>query len=233
MKRILAIVLCALMLMTAAVAEQEMQAWGVTVSNISVSIQGETVNLSPTLQIETGRDASGCWAQLAVLLGDEAVLTGQVEYVGDTLFGSVDGAEDALLIEGAELFLNQYNLTGAQVRAYADALYNLLATGTDVLSAGIDPKAGALEIQMTGESAADFTFTVEDAGISAHLDWAVRENELPYDLSAKNVCRYTFREMTPGDGTDIPEAVNAALNRLAGDESLRELMELLSGMVSV
>lgn len=233
MKKMIAILMCMLMLLGSALAEQEMQAWTITVDNITVNYKGETIEMNPTLLINTGRDAAGCWAQVSVMLNGSAALAGQVEYVGDTLFGSVDGAKDALLVEGADLFLNQYGLSAAQAQDYAGALFGMLSTGVAPMTKNPDPKTNHFDFQVTGENEVDVAFNYNSFKASAHIAWERAENKLPYDLSEKNVCRYTFREMFPGDGTDIPEVVNAALDVLSADDSIRELTELLSVRVAM
>jgi len=52
---------------------------------------------------------------------------------------------------------------------------------------------------------------------------------IPFDLSQKNACTYTYREMYPGEGTDILDAALSALANLMADESLQEIFELVYG----
>ena len=234
MKKFLAILLCTLMLMGSAMAGNKNDAWTVDVSNLTVTHKGETVALSPTFSIQTGRDVSGCWAQIAMLLDEATILTGQLEYgLNDTLFFSVDGAKDALLVEGADLFLNQFGLTGAQATSYIYTVLNILDVGAYVPNGDENIKPGSLDAQIIGENAVALTLTHGETSLSAQLVWEDIEPVLPYDLSGKNVCRYTFREMFPGDGTDLPEVITAALAQLSADESIRGLMELFSGKVSL
>lgn len=231
MKKILAILMCAMMLLGGALAEQEMQAWTITVDEITITYKGETIEMNPSLLVNTGKDAAGCWAQVSVMLDDAVVLAGQAEYVGDTLFGSVDGAKDALLVEGAELFLNQFGLSGAQAKAYIDALFHMMNTG--VAPKVVNPDTDHFDVQLVGENEVEIAFTSDALKGSARMAWERAENKLPYDLSEKNVCRYTFREMFPGDGTDIPETVMNAMQAFAADASVQALMELFSGTISM
>lgn len=234
MKKILAILLCAILLMSGAMAGNVKDAWTVDVSEITVTRKGETVALSPTLKVQIGRDINGCWVQAAVLLDEATVFTGQMEYgYNNTLLFSTDGANDVLLVEGADLFMNQFGLTIEKARSYVYALMNILDTGAYVPNGDENITPGSLEAQPTGENAAIVTLTHGETSVSARLIWEETEFVLPYDLSGKNPCRYTFREMFPGDGTDLPEVVNAALNILSADDSVRELMDLLSGRVAM
>lgn len=234
MKKLLAILLCAMLLMTGAMAGNKKDAWAVDVSNITVTHKGETVTLFPTLKVQIGRDINGCWTQIAVLQDEATVLTGQMEYgYNNTLLFSVDGANDVLLVEGADLFLNQFGLPLEKVRSYVYALMNILDAGAYIPNGDENIKPGSLEAQVTGENAAIVTLTRGETSLSAQLVWEEIEPVLPYDLNSKNPCRYTFREMFPGEGTDIPEVVNAALSELSADDSVRELTDLLSGRVAM
>ena len=58
-------------------------------------------------------------------------------------------------------------------------------------------------------------------------------DDIPFDLSQKNACTYTYREMYPGEGTDILSAAQSALANLMADESLQEVMELLTGAQAI
>lgn len=234
MKKILAILLCAMLLMSGALAGNKKDAWAVDVSNIIVTHKGETVALSPTLKVQIGRDINGCWAQAAVLLDEATLLTGQMEYgYNDTLVFSADGANDLLLVEGAELFMNQFGLSLEKVRSYVYTVMNILDAGAYIYNGDENIMPGSVDAQVIGENAVVLTLTHDETVVSAQLVWEEIEPVLPYDLNQKNPCRYTFREMFPGDGTDLPETVNAALAPLYEDESVRALMELFSGVVSM
>lgn len=234
MKKILAMILCALLMMSSAMAGNVKDAWTVDVSNITVTHKGETVALSPTLKVQLGRDINGCWAQVAVLLDETTVLTGQMEYgYNDTLLFSADGANDLLLVEGADLFMDQFGLPLEKARSYVYTLMDILDAGAYTPNGDENITPGSVDAQVIGENAVILTLSHGETVLSAQLVWEDIEPVLPYDLSEKNPCRYTFREMFPGDGTDIPEVVNAALDVLSADDSIRELTELLSVRVAM
>ena len=88
------------------------------------------------------------------------------------------------------------------------------------------------------EALGDGSYRIEETtsvGVSVGLTVSCTPyaDGIPFDLSQKNACTYTYREMYPGEGTDILDAALSALANLMADESLQEVMELLTGAQAI
>lgn len=228
MKKILALILCALMLLGGAVAETAENAWRITVDEIVTTLaDGQILPLNPALEIFVGQDSAGAMAQIAVKLNGENAAALQLEYVGDTITASADGANDVLVINDAEMFFNQYEMTGEDVRGMLGVFFDAMPALGETLSTAED--APGMTVEMLAENSARITIDLEDYFFSLRLTWEAVPAK-PFDLSGKNPVRYTFREMFPGDGTDIPDALSASLMNLMADESVQKYFSVLSEM---
>ena len=235
-KKWLSALLCALMIASCAAAEEADTAWRLAVEDVQVTYGGETVNLDLSLEALIGRENGGYWLQLSVLQSGESVLAAQAQYANDTLAATVGGAEDCLIVNEAGVFFEQYGLSAEAVDRALDEIFAAL---------GADPAAyleresvqDALGTSVSVEALSDSSYRVEVeiAGVAAALtlSWSPWTDGIPFDLSQKNACTYTYREAFPGEGTDILDAAQSALANLMADESLQEVMELLTGAQAI
>lgn len=236
-KKWLSALLCALMIASCAAAEEADTAWRLAVEDVQVSRGGETVNLDLSLEALIGRENGGYWLQLSVLQGGESALSAQAQYANDTLAATVGGAEDCLVVNEAGVFFEQYGLSAELVDQTLNRIFTAL---------GADPAAylenefiqDSFGASASVEALGDGSYRIEEttsAGISVGLTVSCTPyvDGIPFDLSQKNACTYTYREMYPGEGTDILDAAQSALANLMADESLQEVMELLTGVQAI
>ena len=234
-KKWLSALLCALMIASCAAAEEADAAWRLAVEDVQVSRGGETVDLDLSLEALIGRENGGYWLQVSVLQGGESALAAQAQYVNNTLAATVDGAEDCLVINEAGVFFEQYGLSAEIVEQMLDRIFTALQSDPsaylesefiqDIFVASISVEAlgdGSYRIEASANGSVGLTVSCTDYA-----------DGIPFDLSQKNACTYTYREMYPGEGTDILSAAQSALANLMADESLQEVMELLTGAQAI
>lgn len=232
-KKWLSALLCALMIASCAAAEEADAAWRLAVEDVQVSRGGETVNLDLSLEALIGRENGGYWLQLSVLQSGESALAAQAQYANDTLAATVGGAEDCLVVNEAGVFFEQYGLSAEIVEQTLNRIFTALQS---------DPAAylenefiqDSFDASVSVEALGDGSYRIEEttsAGISVGLTVSCTPyaDGIPFDLSQKNACTYTYREMYPGEGTDILDAAQSALANLMADESLQEIFELVYG----
>lgn len=231
-KKWLSALLCALMLLSGALAEEADAAWRVTVSDVQISRGGETAVLDLSLEALIGREDGGYWLQLSALQGGESALAVQAQYADNTLAATVDGAQDCLIVNEAGVFFEQYGLSAEAVDRALDEIFAAL---------GADPAAyleresvqDALGTSVSVEALSDSSYRVEVeiAGVAAALtlSWSPWTDGVAFDLSQKNACTYTYREAFPGEGTDIVSAATDAVARLMQDATLVEAAGVLFG----
>lgn len=232
MKKVLALILTALLLLTGALAEEQAvtpQSWHIVLDGVTITVEDETVTLNPSLDVLLAKTEEGYWAQLGVVSGDALAAALQVEYYGDAILASAAGANDTLIVDGAEMFLTQYELTGETVRSMLDMLLTGVSENAlDALAGdpGLAEEGVTIEVVAAGSEYA-LTYAEPGASVSAHLVIEPYADGIPFDLTTKNLCAYTFREMFPGDGTDIPEALSASLSAILADETVQAAAALL------
>ena len=217
-KRILAMVLCLMLILAGAVAETADAGWRVTIDQITVGDGTKTVALNPSVELALGKMGAGYWMQLALVNGGETTAAVQAELDGeaDTILASADGANDCLIIDGVDTFLEQYELNGEIVRGVLDEIIKSLNGG---LPGELAQEIPGVSVEKLDDHSYAVAVEMEDVQVSLRVSWS-EQAEKPFDLSGKNPCRYTYREMYPGDGTNIPDALTAALNSLMTDESV-------------
>ena len=223
-KKIGALLLCALMILGSAMAEEKTtEAWRITVDGVELTVEGETVALNPSLEMLAGRDEAGTWLQLAVVNGGSNALAVQLEYAPDAIRASADGAKDVLVIDAVEQFLNQYGLTPELVNTLINQFFTGLETA-DTSTQLLEETFQNLKLERVGDREYRVSYADGNNAVSVHILWEAYDGGRPFDLSEKNACRYTFREVFPGDGTDIPQALTNAAAQLMADESVQALM---------
>ena len=227
-KRILAIVLCLMMVLGCAMAENRDAAWQFAVDEIVVGNGTEKVSLNPSGEVMFGREGESFWMQASLILGGESVASVQAELDGKTIQGSADGAQDALIIDGTETFLQQYGLDAEELLDELDDLLEELEEFDSIEPDDLDDlnKIPGMSVEMLSANSLRVTMEQDDISVSFRITWNRLESGKPFDLSDKNPCRYTYREMYPGDGTDIPDALAAALNALMMDATVQEAVTL-------
>ena len=236
-KKWLSALLCALMIASCAAAEEADAAWRLAVEDVQVTCGGETVDLDLSLEALIGRENGGYWLQVSVLQSGESMLAAQAQYANDTLAATVDGAEDCLVINEAGVFFEQYGLSAEIVEQTLNRIFAAL---------GVDPAAylenefiqDAFGASVSVEALGDGSYRIEEmtfvgASVGLTVSCTPYADGIPFDLSQKNACTYTYREMYPGEGTDILDAALSALANLMADESLQEVMELLTGAQAI
>lgn len=231
-KKWLSALLCALMIVGCAAAEEADTAWRLAVEDVQVSRGGETVNLDLSLEALIGRENGGYWLQVSVLQSGESVLAAQAQYANDTLAATVGGAEDCLVVNEAGVFFEQYGLSAEIVEQTLNRIFTALQS---------DPSAylesefiqDSFDASVSVEALGDGIYRIETAADGVSVGLTVSSTDyadgIPFDLSQKNACTYTYREMYPGEGTDILDAAQSALANLMADESLQEIFELVYG----
>lgn len=235
-KKWLSALLCALMIVGCAAAEEADTAWRLAVEDVQVSRGGETVNLDLSLEALIGRENGGYWLQLSVLQSGESALAAQAQYANDTLAATVGGAEDCLVVNEAGVFFEQYGLSAEIVEQTLNRIFTALQSDPAAYLENefIQDSFGA---SASVEALGDGSYRIEAAadGVSVGLTVSCTPyaDGIPFDLSQKNACTYTYREMYPGEGTDILDAAQSALANLMADESLQEVMELLTGAQAI
>jgi len=232
MKKLLALILTALLLLSGALAEEQTvpaQGWHIVLDEVTITVENETVALNPSLDVILEKNAEGYWAQLGIVNGDAPAAGLHIEYYGDAILASAEGAQDTLIIDGADMFLTQYELTGEEIRYLLDMiLAGISEGGLDALASdpGLAEEGMTIEVAAAGSEYV-LTYAEPGASISAHLVIEPYADGIPFDLTAKNLCAYTFREMFPGDGTDIPDTLTASLSALLADETVSAAAALL------
>ena len=236
-KKWLSALLCALMIASCAAAEEADAAWRLAVEDVQVSRGGETVDLDLSLEALIGRENGGYWLQVSVLQGGESALSAQAQYANNTLAATVDGAEDCLVINEAGVFFEQYGLSAEIVEQMLDRIFTALQSDPSAYleSEFIQDAFGA---SVSVEALGDGSYRIEEtilvgASVGLTVSCTPYADGIPFDLSQKNACTYTYREMYPGEGTDILDAAQSALANLMADESLQEVMELLTGVQAI
>ena len=236
-KKWLSALLCALMIVGCAAAEEADAAWRLAVEDVQVTYGGETVDLDLSLEALIGRENGGYWLQVSVLQGGESALSAQAQYANNTLAATVGGAEDCLVVNEAGVFFEQYGLSAEIVEQTLNRIFTALQSDPSAYleSEFIQDSFGA---SASVEALGDGSYRIEEttsAGISVGLTVSCTPyaDGIPFDLSQKNACTYTYREMYPGEGTDILDAAQSALANLMADESLQEVMELLTGVQAI
>ena len=236
-KKWLSALLCALMIASCAAAEEADAAWRLAVEDVQVSRGGETVDLDLSLEALIGRENGGYWLQVSVLQGGESALSAQAQYANNTLAATVGGAEDCLVINEAGVFFEQYGLSAEIVDQMLDRIFTALQS---------DPSAylesefiqDSFDASVSVEALGDGRYRIEETtsvGLSmgATVSCTDYADGIPFDLSQKNACTYTYREMYPGEGTDILDAAASALAGLQNNESLRAILDLLRGSQAI
>ena len=236
-KKWLSALLCALMIASCAAAEEaDAAAWRLAVEDVQVTCGGETVDLDLSLEALIGRENGGYWLQLSVLQSGESVLAAQAQYANDTLAATVGGAEDCLVVNEAGVFFEQYGLSAEIVEQTLNRIFTALQS---------DPSAylesefiqDSFDASVSVEALGDGIYRIETAADGVSVGLTVSSTDyadgIPFDLSQKNACTYTYREMYPGEGTDILSAAQSALANLMADESLQEIFELVYGAQAI
>lgn len=223
-QKILAMALCLMLVLGGAMAETADAGWRVTIDQITVGNGTDTVALNPSMELTLGKTGADYWVQMALLNGGETAASVQVEMDGwaDNLLASAEGANDCLVIDGVDTFLEQYNLSGEALRGVLDEVLQSLDGD---LEDGFAQQIPGLSVEKLDERSYVLAMEADGVEVSLRVSWS-EQGEKPFDLSGKNVCRYTYRERFPGDGTDIPEALNAALSALMSDESVLNALML-------
>ena len=236
-KKWLSALLCALMIASCAAAEEaDAAAWRLAVGDVQVTYGGETVNLDLSLEALIGRENGGYWLQLSVLQSGESMLAAQAQYANDTLAATVGGAEDCLVVNEAGVFFEQYGLSAEIVEQTLNRIFTALQSDP---SAYLESELiqDSFDASVSVEALGDGIYRIETAADGVSVGLTVSSTPyadgIPFDLSQKNACTYTYREMYPGEGTDILDAAQSALANLMADESLQEVMELLTGAQAI
>ena len=233
MKKILAMVLAmVLMLSAAALAEGTVS---VTLSDVQFVSADETFVLNPAVTATMGATDTSAWVELTASVNGEAVIVGQLQVVDNTLYASVDGANDALVINDFDAQMAAY---GADTTSadFIDAVNTLVALedGSDDLDSIIE-EFNAEQEGVTLEKVADnqvkFTIAVEDdCDITFVLTVEGSDVAEFADLSAKNAVELTEEDIANGTTPDSDVITVAAekLTTLMSEESVAAMIAAIS-----
>ena len=227
-KRILAIVMCLMMALGCAMAEKSDAMWSLAVDEIVVGDGTTKVALNPSVEVLFGREGAGFWAQISLLLDGVSAGAVQGQLDGSTIQVSADGAKDYLTIDGTDTFLQQYGIEAKELLDELDDLMEELEERDFIEPDDLDDlnEIPGMTVELLSENSLRVTVEQDAVNVSFRLGWNRLDGGKPFDLSVKNPCRYTYREMYPGDGTDIPDALSAALTALMMDGTVQEAVAL-------
>ncbi len=234
MKKILAMVLVLLLaLSTAAFAEG---GFAVTFSDLVLDI-GETYALNPSLILKLGADETTAWIEVEVAAGSESMLAAQIEIGNDTLSASLDGANDAFVVNGMDAMLAEegVDMTTAEIIA----LFNseaMTAFDGATLDATIEAAAAGIEgmtIEKLGDMQYSFTYDDADTGMGISMVATIETAaERDFDLSAKNAV--VLDPDTVDDGAmpecDVINVGTVKLATLMTEESVAALVAAVSSL---
>lgn len=229
-RRFLAALICALTVMGGAASAQPAQsaAWRVVVEDIRAERGEEDAPVDIALDALVGCVGDVYWAQLTVLQAGEAALVLQAQYdaAGETITVGAEGAQDCLVIDHADVFLKQYwVIEPGSLRGILEELLTLLEGAPDALLEGVEALQARASLDVFAcEVLDDSAIRLEIKNADARAGFSLRctpwEGGVPFDFSARNACRYTYREAFPGEGTDLAALVRQCREQIMQDESL-------------
>lgn len=233
MKKILALVLCALMTLTfgAVAEEQAPTAWHVVVDEIEITYAGQNIVLNPTLDGVVGFDGTTLWGEGSVLLNGEKALSLQGAYANDEMKITTADALDCLSMSGLLAIVNDElgasadtSLSTEDLNLYVSMMFALMDDTSWIDEAISDLSGTGLTVETRGER--DYAISYAEDGVSAkvHVAWEP-STEAALDLSAKNTV------VVDANAEDLPEndvvsALLAGVSKLMDDASVQQLMQL-------
>ena len=228
MRKLFVLVVCLLLLLNCVAAESGEQAWRVQVC--SIEIQKENQGMMPTQEVEltVGRQGEGYWAQAIVQrsvdLKMQPCLTFQTKLEGNTLIGSIEGANDALQTEDAASFLKKYDMSTAEIENWLSGIFDMLETRTDP-----EIENFKVDFYKNGENGGYFAIELAEMKVRFQLIWERYDGPIPFDLGAENKTVHELDASALGEGTDLIDIFNAGLEELKKSSSFRAALEFILG----
>lgn len=230
MKKILALALCALMMLSfGAFAEsQTASVWHFVLDGVEITSADQTITLNPSFEGTIGSDDSGLWGEGSVLLDGEKVLTVQGTYVNDEIRITVDGAQDCLSLAGVSALIAELTGEEMDLSVYVPMMLVMLedTSWIDELIPTLDGTGAAIE--QLGERDYNLSYALEGDAMKAHIRWEAIETAAP-DLSVKNIVVLDVNDEDLPEN-DLDDAVLAAMSKLLDDASVQQLMELAESL---
>jgi len=225
MKKLLILLICAL-LMSCAMAEGDDQAWRVRICSIEAEKGNRGMGSTQEIESIVGRKNGEYWVQAIVQrsidLKMHPCLTFQVKLAGNTLIGSIEGANDALLTEDAASFLEKYNISLARAKECLDGIFVMLENR-------VDPQIEnfTVDFYKNGENGGYFEITLEEMEIRFQLLWERFDGEIPFQLNEESKSIHVLDASSLGEGTDLPAAFRAGLEELKKSASFCAMLEFI------
>lgn len=230
MKKILALALCALMMLSfGAFAEsQTSSAWHVVLDGIEITTADQTIALNPTFEGTIGSDATGLWGEGSVLLGGEKVLNVQGIYANDEIRLTVEGAQDCLSLSGINALVADITGEELDLSAYIPMMLVMLEDTSWIDELIPTLEGSGASIERLGDCNYNISYALEGEGLKAHIRWESVDAAAP-DLSAKNVIALDPNSEDLPEN-DVDDAVLAAMSKLLDDASVQQLMGLAESL---
>ena len=230
MKKFLALVLCALMVLTfSAVAEESADtAWHIVIDEIEFTYNGETIAFTPSIEGVIGTTETGYWGECAVLLNGEKTLAVQGTLGADDLALTFEGAKDVLNIVDLAKILSEDFDVEMDLPSTAAMIYSTFED-TSWLDQMIPSLAEmGVTVETRGENDYVFSYAEDGEGVKVRVAWD-KVSVSPVDFSDKNVVTFSF------DSTELPEVdlidvAKEAWAKLAADASVQKVAEILGSV---
>lgn len=237
MKKILALILSALMLLSlSAVAEETTNGWHVVIDEIEITTAGETIALNASLEGVLGYDGTTLWGEGSVLLGAEKILTIQGTFANDEAIGTLEGAQDAMSLSGINELANMLLVMAADegvetpetvdLTIYIPMLFSLIGDTSWIDQLAPELPALGMNLEVRGERDYALSYAFEGDSFKVHFAWNPVVTAAP-DFSAKNIVVLDpFAEELPE--TDLKLVAVDALAKLLADPTVAQIVNMAS-----
>lgn len=227
MKKIIALILCALMALSCgAFAETFDTAWRVTIDGMEITSEGTNIVLTPTLEGYIGETETGYWGEGSVLLNGEKVMTMQGLFGEDQLSLTLDGSNDTLVVSDlAQILYEDFDID-ADLTATAEMLYDTFEDSSWIDT--LIPQLAESGVTITANSDSDYTIAYAEDGeaVKLHISWEKVAMSMPA-FAEKNIVTYDYNTTTLPE-TDLFDVAKDCYSKISGEPSVQQLRELLS-----
>lgn len=232
MKKMLALVLCLMLVLSAsAFAETATTGFGMVISEVQLNL-GEAVVLNPSVFFAFGQQTDGAWMELGVQNGDTTMFDAQFDIANDVITASVEGANDALKLTGADAYLAVQDLTTADlISSFEEAAAMLDAETLDATMDALPTLLEGLVVENLGDL--NYKLSYEEEGMSASLCVRfVLNPDKEFDLSGKNVVEISDLSDTENyPDNDVIAVAFEQLEVLLTEESVASFTSLFTGLL--
>ena len=234
MKKILALVLA--MMLAFSVAAMAEGTVSVTIGDVQIVSADETFTLNPAFTAAMGATDTSAWVELTASIDGAAVIAAQMEVADNTLYLSVDGANDVYVVNDFDAQLANYaaDMTSAD---FIDAVNTLVglddSDDLDAVIAEFNAEENGVTLEKVGDNQVKFSLDIEE-GCTFSFVLTIDGSEVVEfaDLTAKNACEVTSEDMENGTMPECDVATVAAeqLETLMADETVAALITAISGV---